>query len=192
MSSPTGTDAGAAVPDGGPVVYDLAADCTAGDLEEGALYHATVNGTVEYGVFVDLSENVSGLVHDSNLVGTYDVGDDLIVELGEIRPDGDLSFEEVQVADYAEEQVVHGAETTVAALADHTGETVVVEGEVVQIKQTGGPTIFHVRDTTGVVPCAAFEEAGVRAYPDVEIDDIVRWPAAPRSATAVCRSNSTR
>ncbi|MFC7251055.1 DHH family phosphoesterase [Halomicroarcula sp. GCM10025324] len=174
MSSPTGTGDGAAVPDGGPVVYDLAAECTVDDLEEGALYHATVNGTVEYGVFVDLSEDVSGLVHDSNLVGTYEVGDDLVVELGEIRPDGDLSFEEVQVADYEERHVAHGDARVVADLADATGETVVVEGQVVQIKQTGGPTIFQVRDTSGVVPCAVFEEAGVRAHPDVEIDDVVR------------------
>jgi RecJ-like exonuclease len=174
MSSPTGTPDGARVPDGGTVVYDLAAECTVDDLEEGALYHATVNGTVEYGVFVDLSDAVSGLVHDSNLVGTYGVGDDLVVELGEIRPDGDLSFEEVQIADYEKRHVAHGDARDVAALADATGETVVVEGQVVQIKQTGGPTIFQVRDTTGVVPCAVFEEAGVRAHPDVEIDDVVR------------------
>ncbi|EMA18565.1 DHH family phosphoesterase [Haloarcula argentinensis] len=174
MSSPTGTGDGATVPDGGTIVYDLADQCTSDDLEEGALYHATVNGTVEYGVFVDLSDAVSGLVHDSNLLGQYDVGDDLIVELGEIRPDGDLSFEEVQVADYDEQHVVHGNATTVTDLAAATGETVIIEGQVVQIKQTGGPTVFQVRDETGIVPCAAFEEAGVRAHPDVEIDDIVR------------------
>ena len=174
MSSPTGTDDGAEVPDGGTLVYDLAAGCTADDLEVGSRYRATVNGVVDYGVFVDLSDVVSGLVHDSNLLDTHDVGDELVVELGEVRSDGDMSFEEVRVADYETEHVPHGTAAAVADLAAETGDTVVVEGQVVQIKQTGGPTIFQVRDGTGVVPCAAFEEAGIRAHPDVEIDDVVR------------------
>ncbi|GGN96885.1 DHH family phosphoesterase [Haloarcula pellucida] len=174
MSPPTGTDDGAAVPDGGTIVYDLAAECTADDVEEGARYRATVNGVVDYGAFVDLSEKVSGLVHRSNLLGNYDVGDDLVVELGEVRPDGDLSFEEVRLTDYEQKHVPHGTAADVTDLDDETGDTVVVEGQVVQIKQTGGPTVFQVRDGTGVVPCAAFEEAGVRAYPDVEMDDVIR------------------
>jgi RecJ-like exonuclease len=44
----------------------------------------------------------------------------------------------------------------------------------VSTRQTGGPTIFEVRDETGVVDCAAFVEAGVRAYPDVDVGDVVR------------------
>ncbi len=52
--------------------------------------------------------------------------------------------------------------------------TVAVEGTVTNIRQTGGPTIFEVEDETGSVDCAAFESAGVRAYPDVETDDAVR------------------
>ncbi len=166
--------AGAEVPDAGTVVYDLASQCTSDDLEEGAYYHATVNGVVEYGVFVDISANVSGLVHNSGLVGDYDVGDDLVVELADIREDGDLSFEEVQIQDYETRSVGPGDRITTADAGDNTGDDAHVEGRVVQIKQTGGPTIFQVRDETGVLPCAAFEEAGVRAYPDVELDDIVR------------------
>jgi RecJ-like exonuclease len=45
---------------------------------------------------------------------------------------------------------------------------------VVSVRQTSGPTVFELRDETGVVDCAAFEEAGVRAYPDIESDDVVR------------------
>jgi len=174
MSSPTGTDDGAEAPDGGAIVYDLATGCTADDVDVGSRYRATVNGVVDYGVFVDLSEAVSGLVHESNLLGSYDEGDQLIVELGEVRSDGDMSFEEVQLSDYETEHVAHGTAADVADLEESTGDTVIVEGQVVQIKQTGGPTIFQVRDGTGVVPCAAFEEAGVRAHAAVEIDDIVR------------------
>jgi len=177
MSPSHDTARGVTVPDGGTIVYDLAPDCTLDDLDQhddAARFHATVNGVVEYGIFVDLSDSVSGLVHSSNLVGTYDVGDDLIVELAEVRENGDVSFAEVQVADYETETVGHGQLVDVGNIDEYTGETVHIEGRVVQIKQTGGPTIFHVRGERGVVPCAAFEEAGVRAHPEIDIDDIVR------------------
>jgi len=167
-------EAGAAPPDSGAVVYDLDARCTAEDVEEGARYHATVNGVVDYGVFVDLSESVSGLVHESNLRTSHEVGDDLIVTLVAVREDGDLGFEEAAVEDPTTVAVGPGDRVDVAALADRRGDSVHVEGQVVQIKQTGGPTIFQLRDEAGVVPCAAFEAAGVRAFPDVELDDLVR------------------
>ena len=64
--------------------------------------------------------------------------------------------------------------TPVEVLDDHVGEDVRIEAEVVDIRQTSGPTVFEVRDETGGVDCAAFEEAGVRAYPGVETSDIVR------------------
>jgi len=65
-------------------------------------------------------------------------------------------------------------DTTVAALTDQVGETVRLDGEIVSVRQTGGPTIFELRDETGVVDCAAFVEAGVRAYPEIEVGDVVR------------------
>jgi RecJ-like exonuclease len=160
--------------DGATVVYDLASGCTVSDVEEGARYHATVNGVVDYGVFVDLSEDVSGLVHASNLVGDYEVGDQLIVELATIHEDGDLGFEEVRITGYETRTVGRGDRLTMAELESAVGEVGHIEGRVVQAKQTGGPTIFQVRDETGTTPCAAFEEAGVRAYPEVGVGDVVR------------------
>ena len=169
--SPAG-DAGDTTSEG--VVYDLAPDCTLDDVEEGARYLATVNGVVDYGVFVDLSEHVSGLVHESELDGTYDVGDEFVVELLEVRDNGDLGFSEVATTSEEVVSVTHGDDVTVADLGGRVGDSVHLEGDVVQIKQTAGPTLFAVRDGTGIVPCAAFEEAGVRAYPDISLDDVVR------------------
>ena len=63
--------------------------------------------------------------------------------------------------------------TPVDELGDRVGDVVLLEGIVVEARQTSGPTIFEVRDGTGSVECAAFEAAGVRAYPDVEVDDAV-------------------
>ncbi|WP_436935909.1 DHH family phosphoesterase [Halovenus marina] len=160
--------------DGETVVYDLDPGCTIDDIEADTPYRATVNGVVEYGVFVDLSENVSGLVHTSNLTDSYEVGETLVVELGEVRENGDVSFVEARVDDPAYRQVGAGTSVDAGSLGEHTGERVNVVGRVVQIKQTGGPTIFQVRIEGGVVPCVAFEDAGVRAFPEVELDDIVR------------------
>jgi len=158
------------------VAKDLAPGCTFDDIEEGARYVATVNGVVEYGIFVDLSEAVSGLVHESKLDNTYEVGDEIVVELVEIRENGDLGFEEVAADPDGIDRtdVVHGDGARIGSLDDRTGDAVYVEGDVVQIKQTAGPTVFSIRDGTGIVPCAAFEAAGVRAYPDIELDDTVR------------------
>ncbi|WP_251343885.1 DHH family phosphoesterase [Haloplanus halophilus] len=159
--------------DSRPVVYDLAPDCTAEDVEVGEYYHAVVNGVVAYGVFVDVSDEVSGLVHESNLDGDYDVGDRLLVRLDAIRENGDVAFEEADLDDYRTVAVDH--QPTITPVEDlSVGESVTVEGTIIQVKQTAGPTVFRCCDETGIVACTAFEEAGVRAHPDVELDDAVR------------------
>ncbi|PSQ29707.1 DNA-binding protein [Halobacteriales archaeon SW_6_65_46] len=66
------------------------------------------------------------------------------------------------------------------SLRDHVGSDVRLEGEVVSVRQTSGPTVFELGDESGVVDCAAFVEAGVRAYPDIEIGDIVRLDGEAR------------
>jgi RecJ-like exonuclease len=165
-------DAAKGTADDRPIVYDLAPDCTLEDAEVDALYHAEVNGVVDYGVFVDVSDALSGLVHESNLDGEYAVGDRLVVRLTEVKENGDVAFDDEAVDDYRTETVAH--EPTVSRVRGLSpGDEVTVEGEVVQAKQTGGPTIFAVADASGVVSCAAFEEAGVRAYPEVSVGDMV-------------------
>ncbi len=163
-----------------PVVYDLDPECTLEDVTEDGLYLATVNGVVDYGVFVDLSEYVSGLVHESKLDEEYEVGDQLVVDLEDVRENGDVSFRSVDIEEYTIHPVSHEYDITpVEELEANVGSTIYLVGQVVQIKQTGGPTLFHVRDESGIVPCAIFESAGVRAYPDVSIDDYVRISGTP-------------
>ncbi|GAB3692708.1 DHH family phosphoesterase [Halorubrum pallidum] len=62
----------------------------------------------------------------------------------------------------------------IGTLSDAIGESVRIDGEVVGVRQTGGPTVFEVGDETGVVDVAAFVEPGVRAHPNVEVGDAVR------------------
>ncbi|ADJ15543.1 DHH family phosphoesterase [Halalkalicoccus jeotgali] len=156
------------------VVSELDPACTAEDLDSEGAYLATVNGVVEYGVFVDLSEEVSGLVHESTLDEEYAVGDRLVVRLDQIRENGDIAFEPAGIDPESAtvETVAHSYEITPTAKLTER-ESAHLEGEVVQIKQTGGPTVFQVRDGSGIVPCTAFEGAGVRAYTDVEVGDLV-------------------
>ena len=98
--------------------------------------------------------------------------------------DGDASgFDSSEVAaddsETVSEEPADGSEleidrVTVGSLGDRVGETVRLEGTVASVRQTSGPTVFELRDETGIVDCAAFVEAGVRAYPEIEADDIVR------------------
>jgi len=151
-----------------PVVVRLHSSCTTQEVSTGEYYHATVNGVVDYGIFVDISEHVSGLVHESTFDGgeSFEVGDEIVVHLAEVRDNGDLSFELADLDEYDTVEREHSYERSAAAtVGERVGDTVHIEGEVVQIKQTGGPTIFRVRDDTSAVPCTAFEEAGVRAHP---------------------------
>ncbi|MFW5922301.1 MAG: DHH family phosphoesterase [Halodesulfurarchaeum sp.] len=160
--------------DGTPIVYDLEPACTLSDLAEGELYRGTVNGVVDYGVFVDVSESVSGLIHESSLEGTYEVGDEVLVRLAEIKAGGDVAFEPVEPENYElEERRPDYDRSVVSTLAESNGDGIHLEGSVVQIKQTRGPTVFQVRDETGIVPCTAYEGAGVRAHPEIEVDDHV-------------------
>ena len=160
--------------DGTPIVYDLDPECTVSDLEAGEQYRGTVNGVVDYGVFVDVSESVSGLIHESSLDATYEVGEEVLVTLLEVKPGGDVSFEPADLTDY--DLVPRRPDydrAVVSTLDSASGDQIHLEGEVVQIKQTRGPTVFQVRDETGIVPCTAYDGAGVRAYPDIEVGDLV-------------------
>ena len=91
---------------------------------------------------------------------------------GRSTNDGAVAVAEPEPAESAAETDYE--ETRIETLADRVGERVRLDGEIVSVRQTGGPTVFELRDETGVIDCAAFVEAGVRAYPEVEVGDIVR------------------
>ncbi|MEZ3163011.1 OB-fold nucleic acid binding domain-containing protein [Halorubrum sp. RMP-47] len=82
-------------------------------------------------------------------------------------------FDEVD-ADESDADEPEPERVSITTLGDAVGDAVRIEGEVVGVRQTGGPTVFEVSDETGAVDVAAFVEPGVRAYPDVEVGDAVR------------------
>jgi RecJ-like exonuclease len=226
----------------------------ANQLTPGRFYRGSVDGFADFGVFIDIGDSVTGLLHRSELDSRlesldWDAGDTVYVQVTDVHdngnvdltwsirqadrefrgtlvdtPDGDeLPETEAEVADPNENAVAGGpaadtvtdpgdseprAATTgsdrtddvpseetrtavpaeggsaalvepererveIEALDEHVGEPVSVEGEVVTARQTSGPTVFTLRDETGTVDCAAFEEAGVRAYPAVDTGEFV-------------------
>lgn len=214
-------------------------------------YRGSVDGYAEFGIFVDIGDHVTGLLHKSELDTRLDSvdldpGDTVFVQVQNVRDNGNIDLgwsirqdksrfrgalvhdpeadeERLPEPDGESEGAVkqragsdsgpirHGSDTstsatggaskataheestegdesavsqthtrpdpievTVGELADNVGSLVRIEGEIATARQTSGPTVFELRDETGTVECAAFKEAGVRAYPEVEEGDVVR------------------
>jgi len=238
------------------VVFEFRGDHP-GELTPGRYYRGTVDGFAEFGVFVDIGDSVTGLLHRSELDRRldsldWDPGDSVFVQVQNVRDNGNVDLgwsirqdesefrgtliddpdaDEELLAEEEDdgeaedetptvrtdpapsdpagtptesreaESDVGVAETegtlgetdegpaveappegtvgnlslvTIDELDGHVGERVRIEGEIASARQTSGPTVFEVRDETGTVDCAAFEEAGVRAYPEVGEGDVIR------------------
>jgi len=160
--------------DTGIIVYRLGATCDVGDVEEGKIYSGKVQGFAPFGSFVLLNDRLKGLIHKSNVKTQHKEQDPVLVRVRTIRPNGNIDLEEVTPSVYHTEVVVKkSAGVELRDLGRNIGRMVRVEGEVAQIKQTGGPTIFTLVDGNGTINAAAFVEAGVRAYKEVQLADIV-------------------
>lgn len=157
------------------IVYRLSPGGDLGDVEEGRIYIGRVQGFANFGTFVQLNDRVKGLVHKSNVKTQRKERETILVRVLTIRPNGNIDLEEVTVPVY-QVQTIERKSTAVrlAELGDKVGRTVRIEGEIAQVKQTSGPTIFTIVDESGTENAAAFVEAGVRAYPEAELSDIVR------------------
>ncbi len=157
------------------LVYRLGAGCDLADVEEGNVYQGKVQGFANFGMFVQLNDRIKGLVHKSNIKADHKERDSILVRVRQIRPNGNIDLEEIQIQVYQVQNIERKSTTVrIADLSTKVGKTVAVEGEVAQIKQTSGPTIFTIVDETGTQNAAAFVEAGVRAYPEVELENIVK------------------
>jgi len=156
------------------IVYRLGANCDTGEVEEGKIYSGKVQGFATFGAFVLLNERVKGLVHKSNIKQRHKEQDPILVLVKGIRPNGNIDLEEVTPSVFHTEVVVKkSAPVRLADLQRSIGRVVRVQGEISQVKQTSGPTIFTLVDGNGLANAAAFVEAGVRAYPEVQLGDVV-------------------
>lgn len=158
-----------------PPVYKLGAECDLHELGKGGIYAGTVQGHANFGVFVDLNPQLRGLIRSDNITTAPEIGEELFVEVKSIASNGNIELVPKQIKEYTltevEKQIPRSKTTELRNL---TGKLVQISGEVIQIKQTGGPTIFTVSDEEGIVQCAAFQKAGERAYPEIESETITR------------------
>jgi len=157
------------------LVIRLGATCDLADVEEQKIYAGKVQGFANFGMFVQLNDRIKGLVHKSNMKTEHKEKDPVLVKVRQIRPNGNIDLEEVQIQVYQVQNVEKRSTTVrISDLSTRLGKTVAIEGEVAQIKQTSGPTIFTIVDESGTQNVAAFVEAGVRAFPEVELSNIVK------------------
>jgi RecJ-like exonuclease len=156
-------------------VYRMGPGCDLGDVEQGNVYIGRVQGFANFGTFVQLNDRVKGLVHKSNIKTKHKERETILVKVRNIRDNGNIDLEEVTYPVYTVELVERKSTAVrLAELGTRVGRTVRIEGEIAQVKQTSGPTIFTIVDESGTENAAAFIEAGVRAYPEAEPGDVVR------------------
>jgi RecJ-like exonuclease len=135
---------------GSPTEDDTEADASENEASESETAAAETDADSE--TTSDDSDDADAVSDD----GDEQSAEDALREQRQATPDGDIE------------------RTTVDALEDNVGEIVRLEGEITDVRQTSGPTVFELRDETGTIDCAAFVEAGVRAYPGIEVGEVVR------------------
>jgi len=158
-----------------PRVYQLHPASQLIDLEIGEHYKGKVTRVEDYGIFVSLSKNLYGLLRLRN--PPHNVGDELFVQVTEIKHNrGEVDLAPAAIKG-TYDLVKLKKDVPRTRIVDVTqkmmGKTVCLVGEVIQIQQTSGPTIFTVSDETGITWAAAFDEPGVRVYPHINIENIV-------------------
>ena len=157
------------------IVYALHPSCDIDDLELGSNYKGKVTKVEDWGIFVSLSKKAYGLVR-GRMLG-YHVGDELIVKIIDIKKakgEVDLTISNIQGQYELVKLRKNIARTPIGEITKKSVKrSVRIVGEVIQIQQTSGPTIFTISDETSTTWVAAFDEPGIRVYPHINIGDIV-------------------
>ncbi|MCS3922340.1 RecJ-like exonuclease [Methanococcus voltae PS] len=166
------------------VVYVLDDFVTMEDLEEGKFYKGKVSRAEKYGVFIQLNEKVRGLLRFREVVGRknsdFKIGDEVVVQLSELKlGKREVDFRYIPTAGYELKKfeksydLIPIAQIFEKGLENMKDKVIKIRGEVIQAVQTPGPTVFTVTDGTEVGWVAAFESAGVRANPEVELGSVI-------------------
>ncbi|WP_405293727.1 OB-fold nucleic acid binding domain-containing protein [Methanobrevibacter sp.] len=155
-------------------VYVLDALCNMKDMDRDKLYKGKITRIERYGAFVTLNNNVWGLMRGD--ASEYNVGEEVIVFVTSIKSrEGKIDFAPAYVEAYNLKKLTKSIpRTLISQLDEKKGKIVRIDGEVQQIQQTSGPTIFIISDETGTTEIAAFDKAGERSYPEIELSDAVQ------------------
>lgn len=155
-------------------VYVLDALCQMRDIDKDRLYKGKITRIENYGAFVTLNNNVWGLMRGD--VSEYRVGDEVIVFITSIKSrEGKIDFAPAYVESYNLKRLTKSIpRTLINQLEEKKGKIVRIDGLVQQVQQTSGPTIFMISDESGITEIAAFDKAGERSYPEIDVDDAVQ------------------
>lgn len=156
-------------------VYVLHPSCDIDDLEIGSDYKGKVTRVEDWGIFISLSKKTFGLLRGRML--NYNVGDELIVKIIDIKRakgEVDLALSNIKGKYELVKLRKNIARTPIGEITKNmVKKSVRIVGEIIQIQQTSGPTIFTISDETSTTWAAAFDEPGIRVYPHINIGDIV-------------------
>ena len=155
-------------------VYVLDSLCQMSDMDKDKLYRGKITRIERYGAFVSLNKNVWGLMRGD--VSGYHVGDEIVVFITAIKSrEGKIDLAPAHVDKYKLIRLTKSIpRTLIGDLEEKMGKLVRIDGEVQQIQQTSGPTIFTINDESGVTWVAAFDKAGERSYPEIDLGDAVQ------------------
>ena len=155
-------------------VYVLDSLCQMRDIDKDKLYKGKITRIERYGAFVSLNNNVWGLMRGD--VSDYNVGEDIIVFITAIKSrEGKIDFAPAYVEKYNLKRLTKSIpRTLISKLEEKKGKVVRIDGEVQQVQQTSGPTIFIISDESGKTEIAAFDKAGERSYPEIDVGDAVQ------------------
>ena len=155
-------------------VYVLDSMCKMKDMNRDYLYKGKITRIEKYGAFVTLNNNVWGLMRCD--VSDYHVGEEVIVFITSIKSrEGKIDFSPAYVESYNIKTLTRTIPRALIEDLDvKKGKTVRIDGIVQQIQQTSGPTIFMISDESATTEVAAFDKAGERAYPEIELEDAVQ------------------
>jgi len=161
-----------------PIVHVLSAECDTASLRQ-ARYMKGGCRDMQLRCVRWYQSTASGLIHASNINISPEIGDKIYVEIKNIALTGILNCCK-ELEGYTGSRSRKTASTPQDnGTAKYIGKLSHISGEVIQIKQTGGPTIFTISDEDGTVQCAAFEKAGERAYPEIKSETIVKIIGEP-------------
>ena len=155
-------------------VYILDSLCKMRDIDKDKLYKGKITRIEKYGAFVTLNNNVWGLMRGD--VSGYHVGEEMIVFITAIKSrEGKIDFAPAYVEKYNLKRLTKSIpRTLIGKLEEKKGKIVRIDGEVQQVQQTSGPTIFIISDESGTTEIAAFDKAGERSYPEIDVGDAVQ------------------
>jgi RecJ-like exonuclease len=158
-----------------PLVRILDSSCDVRDIVVEEIYQGKVSGLANFGAFVNLNDQVRGLAHNKYLKTKPEIGDSIFVIIRNILSNGNIELEPIELMEHNKVEVEKDLEVSKASdLVKKVGKMILLKGEIIQVKQTGGPTIFTIADDSGLVSCAAFERAGIRAFPEIDSEMMVR------------------